>query len=421
MIPLLAAALILVAGATSSAQTAATIAAIRVHGNHTTPADVILGLSGLAEGEPASEARLQDAERRLQESGRFTRVEIRPRYASLEDPSAILVMIVVDEHEAVSDDDLTPGPLDRLRAASMWLPIVSHADGYGFTYGARVSVVGVLGDRSRASVPMTWGGERRVALEVERSFSGPFPVLRASVALRRGVNPHFERVDRRQEARIEAERLLAPWLRIGADARLAQVGFGDEPDARHAAAGFHVTVDTRLNPAFPRTALHVRVGWERLQWSRGPVDARVPGDAAARWMADVRGYIGLPGSPVLALRGQISTSSAPLPFAEQVLIGGSESLRGYRAGHRAGDNAAAVSMELRVPLTSPLSGSRVGIKAFADSAAAWRSGDRLRAQPFERGAGGGIYFGVAAVGADVDVAWPEAGKPRVHFGLGVSF
>ena len=55
--------------------------------------------------------------------------------------------------------------MKKLAAAQMWLPILHHEDGYGLTYGARVSFVDVLGDRSRVSVPMTWGGERRVALE----------------------------------------------------------------------------------------------------------------------------------------------------------------------------------------------------------------------------------------------------------------
>ena len=69
--------------------------------------------------------------------------------------------MLVDEHAAVSTDDLIPGPLKRFRSAGMWLPVLDYADGYGFTYGARVSFVDVLGPRSRISVPLTWGGERK--------------------------------------------------------------------------------------------------------------------------------------------------------------------------------------------------------------------------------------------------------------------
>ena len=407
------------AAASARAQPGEVITEIRVHGNHTTPAADVLALSGLARGAPATEERLAEAERRLHESGRFAGVELRRRLASIEDPSAILVMIVVDEHEAVSDDNLVPGPFDRLRAASMWLPILNHADGYGFTYGARVSVLDVFGDRSRISLPVTWGGERRIAFEAERSFDRPMAVVRGSLALKRRVNPHYDVADVRHEAGLEAERPLRSWLRIGAGGRIAQVGFGDESEARHTSAGVHATADTRLDPSFPRNAVHVRAGWERLWWSRPGAGGAAGG--ASRWLADIRGYVGVVGASVLAVRGHLTTSSGALPSAEQVLIGGSDSLRGYRAGHRAGDNAAAASAELRVPLTSPLGGSRFGIKAFVDSAAAWRAGERVRAQRFERGAGGGIYFGIAAVVADVDVAWPEHGKPRVHVGLGMSF
>jgi outer membrane protein assembly factor BamA len=328
----------------------------------------------------------------------------------------------VDEHAAVSDDDLTPGPAAKLLSTGMWLPVLGHADGYGFTYGARVSFVNVLGGRSRLSVPLTWGGERRAAVEAERQFAGPLPVLRGSLALSRRVNPHYELPDLRQEARIEAERALLPWLRAGTSARVAQVAFGRNDDARHSAAGVHAVVDTRVDPSFPRNALHARIGWEHA-WFGGAAlpGRRAPATGANRWVNDVRGYVGVGGSAVLALRAQLIRSDAALPPAEQSLLGGSETVRGYRMGHRAGDSLAAVSAELRVPVNSPLSVGRLGVKAFVDAGTVWNDGQRLRDRPFDRGIGGGIYLGAAAVMADVDVAWPKEGGARAHFGLGVSF
>ena len=116
-----------------------------MHGNHTTPDADILGLAALTVGEPATEVRLADAERRLRESGRFAGIEVRRRYRSIADPSEILVIFIVDEHDAVSADDLTPGPIARVRSATMWLPILAYTDGYGLTYGARVSFVEPFG------------------------------------------------------------------------------------------------------------------------------------------------------------------------------------------------------------------------------------------------------------------------------------
>ena len=94
-----------------------TIAEIRVHGNHTTPDADVIGLSGLKTGEPASDVRLDEALAALRTSDRFADVEVRKRFRSIDDPSDILVMIVVDERAGISEDDLTPGVGARIRSA----------------------------------------------------------------------------------------------------------------------------------------------------------------------------------------------------------------------------------------------------------------------------------------------------------------
>jgi hypothetical protein len=159
----------------------------------------------------------------------------------------------------------------------MWLPILSHADGYGFTYGARVSFVGTLGTRSRLLVPLTWGGERRAALELERTLDGPVSILRGTLSANRRVNQHFELPDLRLGARVDAERIVTDWLRVGAGARVERVEFGPAYNARHTAGGVHATFDTRIDPSFPRNAIHARLGWERIGFEVGD---------AARWMTD---------------------------------------------------------------------------------------------------------------------------------------
>jgi outer membrane protein assembly factor BamA len=393
-----------------SAQTAETIAEVRVHGNHTTPDADILQISGLAAGVEPSEARLKDAEQKLRASRRFEGVELRKRYLSITDPSQVLVMIVVDEHPAVSATDLTPGPMKKLRAMQMWLPILKHEDGYGFTYGARLAFKDSIGDRSRVSVPMSWGGERRIGLDAERSFDGPISVVRGGVSLYRRVNPHFELPDRRTEARVEADKLFTPWLRAGVGARVANVEFGPDYDARHSAAGFHTVLDTRIDPSFPRNAIHTHIGWERLFF----------GDSAGRWNSDARGYIGL-GNLVVALKAQLIKADGSLPFAEQSLLGGSGTVRGYRTGHRAGDNLLASSAELRIPLNSPLTFGRFGLKAFVDAGTAWNTGARWDDEPFDRGIGGGVYMGGGPFIIDLDIAKPRTGSVRAHFGMGVTF
>ena len=81
---------------------AETIVDIRVHGNHTTPDAEIIRIAGISTGTPFSPALIADVEERLQQSGRFRSIEIRKRSQSIEDASAILLIIVVEEHAGVS-------------------------------------------------------------------------------------------------------------------------------------------------------------------------------------------------------------------------------------------------------------------------------------------------------------------------------
>ena len=389
-----------------------TIAEIRVHGNHTTPDADVIGLSGLKPGDPATDARLAEAEQALRKSNRFDDVELRKRFRSIDNPADILIMIVIDERAGVSADDLTPGFGARVRSSMVWWPILNYADGYGFTYGIRPAFTDPIGQDSRLSFPFSWGGERRAGVELERSFNDQR--TRAGVAfwVNRRVNPFFDVPDIRQQVRFEADHAIVPWMRVGGSARIAQVEFGDSYDARHVVGGPHVTFDTRIDPLFPRNAIHTRIGWEAVSFETG---------SAGRWTTDARGYIGIGARTVVALRGQLERSDGPLPEAEQSLLGGWDSLRGYRTGHRAGDSMAAVSAEVRVPLNSPLRVSKLGVKAFIDAGTVWNSGTSLGDQPFERGIGGGVFLGAAVVKLDLDIAWPEDGKPRVHFAMGISF
>ncbi len=409
---------VLVAAALVAPQTQSTagperVVEIRVHGNHATPDQIILGLAGLAIDQPFTEQSLQDAEQRLTASGRFERVEVLKRFRSIDDPTQVLVVILVDERPGTRPDGIIPGPFGRLLGQSMVAPILSFEDGYGFTYGARVSLVDPLGPRSRLSIPLSWGGERQVAVEIERSLTGPI-VSRVfgAVSLERRENPFYEFGDTRRAVSLGVDRVLTPWLTAGATARVANVTFGDL-DESYRAFGARLTLDTRRDPVFPRNAIYAQGGWEHLD-----VDGR---GGVHRWMSDVDGCIGLVGPAVLALGVGIDRASAPLPPYEQRLLGGSATLRGYRAGSAVGDSLAVASAELRVPLTSPLSVGRFGVKAFADLGAVWQSGERLMDQQWSHGIGGGAFLSLTAFVAGVDVAWSESGKARAHVTLGIKF
>ena len=98
-------------------------------------------------------------------------------------------------------------------------------------------------------------------------------------------------------------------------------------------------------------------------------------------------------------------------------------LRGYEFGYRAGDNLAALSAEIRVPVTSPMNMGRLGVKAFLDAGTVYAAGSMISQQRFDRGRRRRrVRHGdCPARGARRRLATDGDKKPRVHFGLGVTF
>ena len=161
---------------------------VRVHGNHSTPDEEVLRIAAIDIGVPLEPGIVAAAHDRLVKSGRFSRVEIRQRRRSIDDPTRLALIILVAEHASVRPVvDIgvppIPGVLGRLRSQTMFLPILSIDDGYGLTYGLRTSFVGGRRSTTRVSVPASWGGTRQLALEAEKTFA------HARGAAPQGVDP----------------------------------------------------------------------------------------------------------------------------------------------------------------------------------------------------------------------------------------
>ena len=389
------------------------VAEVRVHGNHTTPDADIHAIVGDVVGKPATDQLIAEIGSKLERSGRFDGVEVRKRFRSIENPDDILLMIIIDEVPGIDTFDLTPGPMKKFWSSGMFLPILSSEDGYGLTYGGRASFVDLFGRRSRVSVPITWGGERQARVQLERSFkSGAIERVSGEFGISRRVNPHYEIADRRVGYAARLESAPARWLRLGAGGHVDDVRFGEAVD-KVSRFGGDVTIDTRVDPAFPRNAVHATFGIDRLKFDAGNANQK---------KADVRGYLGLFGQTVLSVRGVSITSSNSLPPYEHNLLGGAAYLRGYDAGYKAGDNLVAVSAELRIPITSPLDVGRFGVKAFVDAGAIYGAGEKLKDQTLvDRGIGGGVYMHLTLLSVSLDVARSRSGDTRYHFGMGVTF
>ena len=398
-------------GVASAGQTAPPIAEIRVHGNHSTPDAEVIAASGLAVGQPSGDTDLAAAAGRLRDSGRFRSTEVTRRLRSIDDPNDVLVLILVEELPGVSPDLPTPGWLRRTVAGVMWIPVLSYTEGYGVTYGLRLAGDELLGPRSRVAVPLTWGGERRAGLLLERSFErGPFTRLLAGGNIRRTEHPAFDVVERRVGGDVRAERVLTPWLRAGVFGRLDEVRF-DGATSRVAVAGGDLTVDTRIDPAFPRNAVWMTAGLERVG---------VESTARRRHRLDANAAVGLFRGSALSVRAFQLSADGPLPRYEQAWIGGASSLRGYKAGSRVDDNAAGATVSWALPLGSPMNVARLGLRAFVDWAAVYPATTSWRDASFDRGIGAGWFASATAFTFSLDVARGRD-QTRVHVRMGTRF
>ena len=85
------------------AQSAEVVAEIRVHGNLITPEDEVLRLADVRVGMPFAPDTPEQVAARLQTSKRFERVEVLKRFASISDPSQIVLVIIVDDGRVAVD------------------------------------------------------------------------------------------------------------------------------------------------------------------------------------------------------------------------------------------------------------------------------------------------------------------------------
>jgi outer membrane protein assembly factor BamA len=413
---------------------------VRVHGNHSTPDEEVLRIAAIAIGTPVDRSLVDGARKRLEDSGRFSSVEVRQRSRSIDDPTRVALIILVAEHAAVRpvidvDVPAVPGVLGRLRSQTMFLPILSIEDGYGLTYGLRTSFVGGRQSTTRVSVPASWGGTRQLALEAEKTFtrqrrgesgltgtdrgivSGGLTRLRGSAGLWRQEHPYFEQGQVRQYVDGEISYRPKPVFGVGATAGLASVSFGDGDD-RMASGGVFAEVDTRRDPLFPRNAVYARTSWTHLAFAQ-PDRSGVPDGGRERWQHDIRGYLGVIGQVVLAARIQVDAVNAPLPAYAQPIFGGADTLRGIRAGYAVGDNLWSAMVEARAPITSVLRTTRFGVLGFYDTGATWNHGQRWRDAGREEGVGGGIFLVNPFIQFQFSVA--RGRSTRVHVSTGVSF
>jgi len=408
---------LVMAGLRWDAQPRELITEVRVHGNVATSDEEVRDLAGVEIGSPVGPDTVEKIAARLRATKRFQRVEVLKRFASIADPTQIVLVIIVDEGpvtiERTGDPDRPTQVVRKHGPNLLFLPVLTAEDGYGLIYGARFALPDPAGSHSRLSFPLTWGGDKRAAAELQKDLGSTLEMrLEAGASISRRTHPYYERDEDRDRVWVRGEREIRHALRVGATAGWQHVSFLNA-DQSFTHVGADLVFDTRLDPMLARNAVYARVAWDRID-RRGAT-------AIDRAELEGRAHIGIFRQNVLVLRALRDDADRTLPPYLRSMLGGLANLRGFRAGTAVGDTLVAGSAELRVPLTSPLNIGKAGVSAFVDTGTIYNKGQRLGDQVFRRGVGASLWFSAAFLRLQVAVAHGIGAGTRVHVGGTVLF
>jgi len=409
------------------AQAGEVIAAILVHGNQVISTEEVTTIAGVKVSDPFTDKTIAEVTARLKASGKFETVDVRKRYASIEDMSQITLVILANEGSVRITLPALPGGDTKVERRGAWhslmfMPLLDGEDGYGFTYGVRVAYPQPIGPHSRLSFPLTWGGTRQAGAELDRTFlSGPISRIEFGGAIQQKENPAYDIRDGRDRVWGRVEKVMGR-VRVGSTGGYQRVSFADVID-HFTTIGADATLDTRLDSSLPRNAVYVNASIEHVMF--GDSSTTLPpgeGTSLNRTRVDARGYLGLFGQQIVVARVLGEDVDRPAPLYMRSLLGGWSNLRGFEAGFRTGDTLLATSLEWRMPITSPLSSfGKMGVSVFVDWGTAYDHGQKLADQKWDQGAGGGVWLTITAFRMSVGVAHGRGSGTRVNFGGGLTF
>lgn len=379
---------------------AETLREVRLQGNFRTPDEQVIQIAGVRLGSDLGGTSERVLEERLLESGKFDSVRVAKRHKSLSPDGDVVLVITVKEK--------TP-----IKSKFMLMPILSGSDEYGLSYGVRISGINLLGERTRVGFPLTWGGTRRAAAEIEWNRGlPPGTSLLVEGSLSRKENPHFEIGDFRKETWGGVRQRFGK-LQASAGVGFTDVDFGTIRD-QFASYGAELALDTRQDLNLPRNAVYAGIGWKQYRLNQDKPGFNI-------YTTDLRGYKGLWGQAILAGQFLFQKADASLPDYQRPFLGGASTLRGHEPGEFIGDHLATTSLELRLPLSSPLRIYHAGVDVFLDSGMVYDHGQSFRDADWKHGAGAGVFFLIAGFGFKVDVAHDLDDSVRVHFSTGFRF
>ena len=393
------------------------VAEVQVRGNVATSDDELRRLAGIEIGMPVAADTVATIAKKLRATKRFESVEVLKRYASISDPTRISVVIIVDEGavsiKRTNDPDNPTRVVRRRWPSLLYSPILGKDSGYGITYGALLTRPEPAGKESRIAFPLSWGATKRAGADFEKRFpTGWLTRIEAGGSISRTINPRFDAQDDRRGVYFRPERQFNRSLRVRGLTAWQDVSFRGDPD-RYTSIGGEAVFDTRLDPFLARDAVYLRATSSRIVFAERTAVTRTDLEAHA--------YLGLFAQTILVASARRNASNGSLPDYLKPLIGGPTTVRGFKTGTAAGDSLVAGSLELRVPVTSPLSFARMGLSAFVDAGTVYDDGQRFADQTLRRGAGGGVWLTAAFLRLNVAVAHGVGASTRVHVNGNLAF
>ncbi len=137
----------------------------------------------------------------------------------------------------------------------------------------------------------------------------------------------------------------------------------------------------------------------------------VPDSRFVSWLGQVQRVQRLSKNQLLILQGDLQLTPDSLLPSEQFIIGGGQSLRGYRQNARSGDNGFRLLVEDRITLGSNEAGfSKLAVVPFFDMGAVWNHPDnpnQLANQNFLASLGLGVLWSpIPKLNLRLDYAYP---------------
>lgn len=126
------------------------------------------------------------------------------------------------------------------------------------------------------------------------------------------------------------------------------------------------------------------------------------------WLGQIQRAQVISRNNLLLFQGSIQLSASSLLGADQFIVGGPSSVRGYSQNARFGDNGVRASIEDRITVLNNQNGSAaVQIAPFLEAATVWNHGADTSDQRFLLGTGAGVIFNLLDnVQARLDVGVP---------------